>query len=382
MANPAEVAQLVVNGVKFEDWDTVWVQHRWKGGWPTFRFTSSERADLPTDWNLLQFKPGDRCLIFLGGQQAMDGIILHRQTSYDATNHQVQLAGAGKQWAAATSSVQTKDNNFDKMPLLAVAEKAAGVYGIAVLPIGYVDPTPFERLQAQPGELTFDFLDRVARTRGAHMGSDHLGNWLLIGEHSKPIVQQLTEGENILKMQCVFSNEQMATNYSITAQKWGSDEEMMKAAAEMKAKADGTLKNALKIIETVAEQPVKTMAELKMRANWEAIAREGTLITAHVTVQGWLRDGADLWRTGDEVWVYSPMALLNLVLKIQTATFAQTNQSGTTTVLELVLPWMLGSKDYAVGPNDPKAPGPATETSNKPAADPKPPATTTPAPSP
>ena len=53
----------------------------------------------------------------------------------------------------------------------------------------------------------FDFLDRIARMRGATLGSDHLGNLLLIGEHSNPIVQQLIEGQNILKMQCVISNE-------------------------------------------------------------------------------------------------------------------------------------------------------------------------------
>ena len=89
-----------------------------------------------------------------------------------------------------------------------------------------VDATTFEVMQSQPGELVFDFLDKVARMRNATLGSDHLGNLLLIGEHSEPIVQQLTEGENILKMQCVFSNELMYSIYKLTGQFAVSDDKI------------------------------------------------------------------------------------------------------------------------------------------------------------
>jgi prophage tail gpP-like protein len=355
-----EIAELIVNGVSFQDWKTVNVEHRWKEGWPTFLFTSAERSPLPTLWTDLQFKPRDRCRIILGGQQAMDGIILHRQTAYDAKTHVVQLAGAGIQWAAATSSIKTKDNNFDNMTLKQIADKVMGAYGILVKQIGTVDQTPFYPLQSHPGDNTFEFLDRLARTRNAHMGSDANGNFLLIGDHSMPLLQQqLIEGQNIEKMQCVFSIEQISTVYSINAQTVGGDDQNMAKSSEMSAAANGSLKGAMKLIETVAEQPVKTLAEVQMRANYEAIQREATEVTAHVTVQGWLRDGKNLWMTGDEVLVYSPMAMLNLVLKIKTATFTQDTSAGTLTTLELVLPWMLGSRGYATGPTDPKPPEPA-----------------------
>jgi prophage tail gpP-like protein len=383
MPNPAEVATLIVQGTKFEDWESVWVQHRWSEGWPLFRFTAAERDDLPSDWRRLQFKPGDKCQILLGGRLAITGIILQRQTAYDGSNHQVQLSGVGETWAAVTSSIEIKNSNFDKMTLQQAADKALQPFGIKALPIGTLDATPFDRLQSQPGELVFDFIDRIARTRGVTLGSDEKGNILLIGDHSYPVVQQLTEGQNILKMQCIISDEQLASDYSVTGQRAVEDGTSPRKSAEMQARVKGSL--ALKkVIETVAEQPVKSDAELEKRAYYEAINHEGSLIVAHVTVQGWLRGGGALWRAGDDVLVYSPMAMLNMVLKIQTATFAQDNKGGTTTTLELVLPWKLADKPFGAAPGttypqgeDPMSPDmappppPAETTTEKPPEPPR-----------
>jgi prophage tail gpP-like protein len=55
-------------------------------------------------------------------------------------------------------------------------------FGVGVKTIGTLNPTPFARLQVEPGEKLWDFLERIARPRGIVMGSDHLGNFLLIGE--------------------------------------------------------------------------------------------------------------------------------------------------------------------------------------------------------
>lgn len=374
--NPAEVATLTVNDVSFQDWETVWVQHRWSDGWPLFRFTAAEEATMPTSWGALQFKPGDACTITLGGQLAITGIILTRQTAYDANNHQVELQGAGRTWAAGTSSINANDANFDKMALHAIASKAYGKQDVTVLPVGRVDATPFEKCQAQPGELCFDFVDKLARQRGATLGSDHLGNMLLIGDHSNPIVQQLREGQNILKMQCVISNEMMATVYNAIGQ--GSNAENLPAAVAAKLEAEvgsPNYKGYKKFLQTVLEHPAMSQAEVESRAHYEAKFRDGTQIRANVTVQGWLRDGKNLWRCGDDVDVQAPMAMLDFTMKIQTLTFQQDNQSGTTTVLELVMPWMLSDKPFTgidSPANAPQEPPPAQSIGPGPRVAPQP----------
>ncbi|MBT1509401.1 hypothetical protein KIP88_02705 [Bradyrhizobium sp. SRL28] len=361
MPNPQEVAQLILGSLVFEDWETVWVQHRWQQAWPMFKFSSTE-GDLPMEWAKLQFKPGDPCEIMLGGQLAVTGIITNRQVAYTSTEHGIQLSGVGKQWGPATSSVPMSDNknNFDNKNAEDAIRKAITQVGGQLKVIGEVDKQVFERLQAHPGELTWDLASRIARMGCATMGTDHLGNFLLIGEHAFPVTQQLTEGDNILKMQCVFSNEQMYNEYALTGQFAVSDEKTQRQSAEMRAKVGGVMDQALRYIEIVTDQPVKSPEQLQRRANYEALQADGTQVVANVTVQGWLRNGVDLWHCGDLVYIKSPMCPLDLAMKIQTATFAQDSRAGTTTLLECVLPWKLGQRSYQGG-NAPGVPQPPAE---------------------
>jgi prophage tail gpP-like protein len=354
MPNPQEIAELNVSGVAYQDWESVYVQHRWQQGWPTFRFTATEK-EVPQLYTDLKFKPGDPCTINLGGQLAVTGIITNRQVAYTATEHGIQLSGVGKQWAAVKSSVPLDKgmSNFDNMTPEEAIKKAVFQVQGSLKVIGTVDATKLERLQANPGELTWDFSDRVARMGLASMGSDHLGNVLLIGDHSYPTTQELIEGENILKMQCVFSNEQMSSEYAVNGQFAVTDEKTMAQAAEVRAKATGVMTGVYKYLGIPLEQPAKDQAQAQKRANYEALQADGTQVVANVTVQGWLRDGVNLWRCGDIVLINSPMCPLNLAMKIQTATFAQDSRAGTTTQLECVLPWKLGQRNYAGG--NPKA---------------------------
>jgi len=351
MPNPHEVAQLIVSGQMFQDWESVYVQHRWQEGWPTFRFTAAEGAKQPFEYAKLQFKPGDQCQIVLGNQLAVTGIITQRQVGYAGTEHGVQLSGVGKQWAASTSSVPSDNNqnNFDNMNAVAAGKKVVSSVGGNLKIIGVVDPTPFERLQSQPGELVWDFLDRVARMKGASLGSDHFGNLLLIGKHHHGISQELIEGKNILKMQAVFSIEQMYGLYKLTGQYRVEENKSMNAVAHVQARAYGA-KNIGRQIEYVTEQPNETPAQAQKRVNYEALYSDGTQLTCHVTVQGWLRDGYNLWRCGDNVSIYSPMVPINLGMKIKTATFTQDSKGGTITLLECVLPWMIGDDLYRLHP--------------------------------
>ena len=68
-----------------------------------------------------------------------------------------------------------------------IARKVLAPYPLWLQGDGKLDATPFEKCQNEKGELIFDFLERLARVRGHIMGSDHLGNFLLIGKHSSPI---------------------------------------------------------------------------------------------------------------------------------------------------------------------------------------------------
>jgi prophage tail gpP-like protein len=363
MPNPAETATLIVRGQKFEDWKSVWVQSRYAEAYPQFRFTAAERDPVPELWTKLQIKPGDECTILLGGQLAVTGVVITRQVAYDANNHAIQLSGKGLTWYATKSSVKHKTGNFDGKTFEQVGREVLATYGIQAKVIGKLNAIPFKRLQVEPGELVWDFLERIARPRGIILGSDIEGNTLFIDHHTNQTVEQLVESKNILRCQCVITQEHKFIDYIVRGQTGASDEQHGADASEQECTAKGTDDRYSALI-TPAEQPVWNKGEICDRAKNEAIWHEGTEIEATITVQGWLRAGTTLWHAGDDVYVQSPMAILNQVLKIQTATFTQDRESGTLTTLQLVPPWLLKDhNNFNVGkPGVPQEPGDAKWT--------------------
>jgi len=368
---PSEIAVLIVNALRFEEWESVWVQHRWQDDSALFKFTCAEREPTPDNWTALQFKPGDECEILLGGQIAMkDGVITLRQVAYDANNHGVLLFGHSRTWFPSTSSVESETGSYDNKNFEQIAREVLKGHQVGIKVIGKLDPTPFKWVQVQTGEKIWDFLERYARPIGAIMGSDHLGNFLLIGEHQpEKVTPDLIEGVNILHCQCTISNEEVYRRYDARNQQPGGDDENGAAAYQQEGSALGRLPQyRVKIVP--AEMPM-TIDQLVKRARYEAMWSEQDQITATITVQGWLRGGLNqLWRIGQMVRVKSPMAMLDMDLVINVATFTQDTRSGTLTTLELIAPWMqrgvhpLDPREQQTG--TPQEPGEGTNTSEQP----------------
>jgi prophage tail gpP-like protein len=340
--NLAEVATVVVGGHRFYDWDSVWVQHRWSEDSALFKFTAAERDPAPENWNTLQIKPGDECAIYLGRKLAAAGIILTRQASYDANQHGVMLMGKGRTWWAARGSVITETMNFDDQTFEQVARKVIAPFGVGVKVIGTLDATTFKKLSVHPGETVWGFLENIARPRKIVLGSDHLGNFLLIGDHTFPTSTALIEGRNILKCQCIISIENTRSDFHLWGSTGADDSQNMAAASEQKARVSGTAPKYSPILH-MAEHPVWNVAELFKRAQAEKQWSEGTSLQCSITVQGWYTSNGNLWQAGDHYLVQSRMAMLNQVLKAQTVTFTQDSNSGTLTTLDLVAPWLLNA---------------------------------------
>lgn len=358
----AELAVLTVNDLAFSDWESIWLQYRWHDAFAYYRFIAAERTP-PSNWQLLQFKPGDKCSIWLAQQPALTGYITDRVVSYDAQRHQVQLVGKSNTHWGYKSSVDTETGSFDGQTLEQVFTTIMSKYPGTPKVIGLVNPLPFEKLQNEVGELTWDFLERIARPRGAVLGSDNFGNYLLIGQHQYPVLAKLQEGVNIKACECRISHDQFFQAIDVRGHGAGSDSNYGSSANELKCVVAGKAEVYSKLI-TPAEQPVSGQQEVCDRANNEAKWLAGTEIVATIISYGWTWDGKHLWTAGQNVMVQSPMAMLDMVLKVRTVTFEQSSQTGTQTTLELVAPWLLNDDGQwnAGVPGAPTAPTPASQT--------------------
>jgi prophage tail gpP-like protein len=356
MPKQQEVAILEVNGLQFQDWDFVMVRRNWGDSYAYFQFSAAERDPIFKqggpfpDWTKLQFKPGDHCTITLAGELAITGFIETRQVAYNANSHGVMLIGKSYTAQAGKSSVDTPTGNFDNKNIQEIAKQVCAPYGVGVKTIGSLDLTPFQQCQNGKGETVWDFLERLSRVRGIRLAADAFGNFLLVGDHSYPVVAGLVEGKNILECQCIINNEMVFAEYDIHGQGQGSDDLNGPQASEQKASASSDVAKLYSKLITPTEEPVRTNAELQARADYEKLWHDGSQIQATITVQGWLREGLALWHEGDQVHVYSPMAMLDCELAIQQVIFMQDDRRGSITTLTCVNPELLrGRMNFNVG---------------------------------
>ena len=352
-ANPKEIAKLVVGGMYYSDWETVWVQHRWHDPYNYFRFTAAERDPVPALWDRIQFKPGDPCGIYLGGVLALTGIILVRQVAYEANSHGVSLQGKGKAWEITGSILPEEGDgggNF-KGDLTSVVSQVLAPTSVRIGGIlGTIDGTPINEKNGghfQQGESRYQFIERLARMRNVDIANNKNGDVVLVGPHAVTANAAVIEGENIISAQVVINGEDKYTYVLTSGQRPPDDQTNGTAASEMRAKVTtpdppGVSVPEFRPLLVPIEHPVLTQHEVEMRAEKEA-RFAGTRIDADIVVYGWFDQNGELWKVGTEVIVNSPMVptddLPGGMLTIVTATFTQDSNSGTRTSLHLEEPW-------------------------------------------
>jgi prophage tail gpP-like protein len=369
--NPDEVATLVVGGRVWNDWTSVKVENRFAEAFDVFQFENVERPIT------VQFVPGDAVGVYLGGMLAITGVVTVRQVGLDPNNHGVQLSGKGRTWFAARGSIIDETGSFDGQTFEQVARKLIARFGVGVEVIGKLDDTPFKRLSVEPGEKLWDFLENLARPLGIVMGSDSIGNFLLIGPHATTFDDTIREGGNMKSLKFIVSIEEAYSEYLVAGQTAADDEQNGAASSQQRASVKGSSPHYSPLL-TPAEQPVWTEAEILNRARNEAVWHEGAQVQCVVVVYGWKRPGGALWRAGSNVHVVAPSAPVNAEMSIQSAIFSQDDQSGTLTTLELVPPFLLrGTSEFNVGSTEMPA-DPTTYEKDKPAL----PATSVPQPPP
>jgi len=351
-----EIAVVQVDGLGYTNWETVMVQHRYMDPFPVFMFSGIEQAQEPMKLANLLFRPGQHCTITLAGFLVVTGMIEIRQSAMDGERHALQIIGKGFQWQGVKSSVVGQAGggyDFSGQNIKQVADTIFGETGVKVLEVGNVDHTPFPALTVSSGESVFNVMEWVTKARRVILGGDHLGNILLIGQHSMNRGGDLVEGPNgnVSRINVIISNENLFKNYYATGQNVGTDDLNGEAASQNVAgpvAGPDITSNRMVPLEVPGN-----MSDVQKRALWEANIKNGTQVNITILVYGWKQKNGDLWRVGDEYIVDAPDHLPEEWNKqpyaAQTVTYQQDDQNGTTTTLELVIPLLLNGNYYNVG---------------------------------
>jgi prophage tail gpP-like protein len=344
-----ERANLIVGGEQFADWTSIWVQRTWGNAYDQFKFSCAER-DGATPGQVSsssKFKPGDECTITLAGQHAISGYIITRQCAYDANSHAVQLQGTNRTWRPATSGIEHKTNRFDGKTFLAIAREVLGKAKAQFEVQGSIPETPFRYCHTEKGETIFDFLKRLAGNINVIVSCTKEGNFLFVGDGPGSSSQgQLIEGENILKMQAIITQERKFGKYIIHAGSNARDDFKFQKPAELMDEDEPDDKFYRVKLMTM-EEPTDKRDTVTKRMKAEQMWDRGTEMNVTVVVYGWQPDGSGaLWEPGSDVYVKSPMALIDQKLSIQSVTYTQDNNSGSLTTLVCVGPDALKKGKY------------------------------------
>jgi prophage tail gpP-like protein len=335
-----EIATLEVRNAFYTNWTSIRVEQRVTQAFPIFQFECTEESPIPLIWDALQFVPGDVVHVYIGGVPAVTGYITERHVGFDEGSHGIRLIGCGDTVDLVNSSVPLEQlGGHDGKSWSKLALDLMAHLGIKLNEMGSVDQTPFQNVQIQPGETIMAALERYAKPRNIVIGSSANGGLLAIGEHAATPSGDLVEGDNILRANCVFRDQNVYKQILAVGQTFGGDSASGDSQNKQVAVANGS-STRNRIIVTVMDI-ADDMHGVQRRVLMERVFTEGSFIEASITVQGWFKNdnqSDDIWKAGEYYTVNSPSLILNNVVLGCAGCVYEQGEQGTTTTLQMVKP--------------------------------------------
>lgn len=343
MPIPTEIAEILVNGSRYRDWETVSVSRSAVEMFTQFQFTTSSPIESAPNWAALKLRVGDTCEISLAGRKVFDGRIRGRQPAFDANTHRLMISGKAVSAKMGVATVDHSKGEFKGYTLSQIAGAVLAPLGLKFKLQGETSGAeiPFECVNVQVGETVFHFIERLCRMRNIFLMDDADGT--IIGFRvgsATSVVANLQEGRNILSGSLVQNYDGAFSQVTAQGQKPGSNTSFGDDARDVSATVQNSAMTDYVPLTLIAEMP-GGQAEMKMRAQHEMAENIATQFDAQITVQGWHRDEGSLWldNVGQIVSAYSPLLFTDdwISLAIAAAVSSQ-GPAGTTSTLSLVLP--------------------------------------------
>jgi prophage tail gpP-like protein len=346
MPNPQEIAELVVNGREYRDWDMVSVQRSFQS--PASVMTFSAASPIESGgWAAQKLKIGDLCSCKMAGVTVANGVLYLRQVAFDDRRHGLQVQVASKVQDILYATVDQKPGQFKDYSIEGIGNALVKPYGLKFK----IDGNPsgadkkFPRFNVQPGETVFAAISRLCRMRNLFLIDDKDGN--LVAKRidgSGGAQAHLEEGRNIKSATCVMSHENVHNMIQVLGQRPGNDQNWGDEARDTSASVSNPEIKRHRPLTIPAEEP-GDQQDMQMRAEHAGAVNIATMLQAEVTVQGWHDPSGVLWieHVGKEISVKSAMLFPEeqRSLAVQGVVLKQTN-AGTETVLSLIIPSRLG----------------------------------------
>lgn len=240
------------------------------------------------------------CLLSLGEDVVIRGVIDQVAPSYDANTHRISVTGRSLVAQLVDCSCEFQGGALGGMSLAAIARKLAEPFGVEVVDLAGEEEV-FPRVQVELGETAHEVLERLARQRGVFLTDDAEGR-LVIRRRSTALQGRLCKGGNVLRARGDLDGSQTFSFYEFRGQTEGRDGDSPRVSARVIGRAvDAGVPIHRPMI--MLPETQGAAARLQDRAEFEAATRRGRGRQWTYTINGWRRPDGALWAIGEEVEV-------------------------------------------------------------------------------
>ena len=327
-------AALIVDGMKYEGWQTISVSRSIRAISGRFELGVTEVfPGSPGRWPIF---PGSACKVTLDGYTVISGHIDSRSAAFDEGSHNVSVSGRDKTADMVDSAPNIGTYELLGLTALQIGAKLAAPFGVSISS-AVAGLKKLDRFDIQPGETAYECLDRACSLSGVFATGQVDGTILLSRASTRRALTSLKEGVNVKSASYEANHENRFRTYIVGGQHFGNNELFGEDASGVEGRATDPNIRAPRTA-YIRTSSNLSAAQAGERAAWEAANRLANSNALSVIVQGWQQvDGGPLWEINTVVPVDIPTLGISGNFVISDIDFTQ-NESGTITSMKLAPP--------------------------------------------
>lgn len=285
---------LKVNGQTIGGWEDVRITRGLERSSSDFQIKMSERYPGEFAMEEVTVKPGDYCVVMIGGDPAVTGYVDQIKPAISANEHSTTVIGRGKCADLADTSAEWPGGQIVTATVLAMAQKLAAPYtangGIQVTADAPEVGLPIPVHIVNFGETPYDIIENTCRYRALLAYELPNGNLHLSRAGTARAASCFKLGVNVQSAALDLRADQRYSTY--TAQSVSVNvfaDEGNGGYLSATVTDPGVTRHRLKYI--ISEQGFSSQDALQARALWEMNRRIGRSQKVTLTTDGW-RDSA------------------------------------------------------------------------------------------
>lgn len=322
--------ELLVNGVLYGGWTSVSISRSIGTAAGAFNIECTENVGGEAiHWPI---RPNDECEVRVAGQVVIKGYIDKTTLDVSDSSHSIAVAGRDKTGDLVDCAAAVKQ--WRNVSILDLAKELCAPFGIEVV-LETEPGKPLAVFKTEPGETVFKALERAAKIAGILLIQAR-GALVLTHAGAQQAATPLVLGGNIKSGTADYDYSERFSEYTITGQRAGKDNDHGKAAAHVRsAVKDEAIKRHRPFAKSADGQATPEMA--RRQAEWEKQVREAKSTQLSCTVAGWTQHNGQLWDINQRAQVEAATLAVQGELLISAVEYGY-DDSGEITKIELIRP--------------------------------------------